>query len=545
MSMRSLKLARTMKINRISAIWIVPIITLLIGVWMVYSHFVDQGRTVTLIANDASGIVAGKTVIKSRSVDVGIVEAVTLNDDYTEVVIQGRLYKNMDSLVKKDSVFWIVQPQIGKDGVSGLGTLFSGVYIELLSGKAKEAPKSETFKLLNSPPLLMPSDAGIRINLVSDQDSVISKGAAVLFRGFQVGSVETSEFDIKSRNMKYQLFIAKPYDSLVTQNIRFWKEGGIDLSLSARGASLNVPSMTALLSGAVSFDVPNGSKLGDPAQPSSTYTLYKDKTAIQNSQYTEYTEFLLFFNDSISGLVEGAPVEYRGIRLGTVSKVPFFSRKIMQEDTVLSYNIPVLVRIEPGRLSDLFEKPVDLANLLIKEQENGLRAALKSSNFLTGSLYVDIDFYPEYKNVYTNYPKQEFGYDTLETVSVGLSQLQAKLIQTLDNFNSLPLNKTITDFNETMEKSQKLLESLTAIVNSKEMQNLPKDIKVTVDSLNKTLKSVQPGSTLHNQMNADLQKLEKVMDELTPILETLNDKSNSLIFAAPKKEDPQPKAKGK
>lgn len=545
MSMRSLKLARTMKINRISAIWIVPIITLLIGVWMVYSHFVDQGRTVTLIANDASGIVAGKTVIKSRSVDVGIVEAVTLSDDYTEVVIQGRLYKNMDSLVKKDSVFWIVQPQIGKDGVSGLGTLFSGVYIELLSGKAKEAPKSETFKLLNSPPLLMPSDAGIRINLVSDQDSVISKGAAVLFRGFQVGSVETSEFDIKSRNMKYQLFIAKPYDSLVTQNIRFWKEGGIDLSLSARGASLNVPSMTALLSGAVSFDVPNGSKLGDPALPSSTYTLYKDKTAIQNSQYTEYTEFLLFFNDSISGLVEGAPVEYRGIRLGTVSKVPFFSRKIMQEDTVLSYNIPVLVRIEPGRLSDLFEKPVDLANLLIKEQENGLRAALKSSNFLTGSLYVDIDFYPEYKNVYTNYPKQEFGYDTLETVSVGLSQLQAKLIQTLDNFNSLPLNKTITDFNETMEKSQKLLESLTAIVNSKEMQNLPKDIKVTVDSLNKTLKSVQPGSTLHNQMNADLQKLEKVMDELTPILETLNDKSNSLIFAAPKKEDPQPKAKGK
>lgn len=545
MSMRSLKLARTMKINRISAIWIVPIITLLIGVWMVYSHFVDQGRTVTLIANDASGIVAGKTVIKSRSVDVGIVEAVTLSDDYTEVVIQGRLYKNMDSLVKKDSVFWIVQPQIGKDGVSGLGTLFSGVYIELLSGKAKEAPKSEIFKLLNSPPLLMPSDAGIRINLVSDQDSVISKGAAVLFRGFQVGSVETSEFDIKSRNMKYQLFIAKPYDSLVTQNIRFWKEGGIDLSLSARGASLNVPSMTALLSGAVSFDVPNGSKLGDPAQPSSTYTLYKDKTAIQNSQYTEYTEFLLFFNDSISGLVEGAPVEYRGIRLGTVSKVPFFSRKIMQEDTVLSYNIPVLVRIEPGRLSDLFEKPVDLANLLIKEQENGLRAALKSSNFLTGSLYVDIDFYPEYKNVYTNYPKQEFGYDTLETVSVGLSQLQAKLIQTLDNFNSLPLNKTITDFNETMEKSQKLLESLTAIVNSKEMQNLPKDIKVTVDSLNKTLKSVQPGSTLHNQMNADLQKLEKVMDELTPILETLNDKSNSLIFAAPKKEDPQPKAKGK
>lgn len=544
MSIRSRKLAKTMKANRISAVWVIPIVTVIIGIWMVYSHFADQGRVVTLITHDASGIVAGKTVIKSRSVDVGIVEKVTLSDDYTQVLIQGRLYKNMDPLIKKDSIFWIVQPQIGKDGVSGLGTLLSGVYIELLSGEASEASKSESFNLLNSPPLLMPSDAGIRINLVSDQDSVISKGAAVMFRGFQVGSVETSEFDVKARNMKYQLFIAKPYDSLVTQNIRFWKEGGIDLSLSARGASLQIPSVSALLSGAVSFDVPDGSKLGVPAKPLSTYKLFKDKSAILNSQYTEYTEFLLFFDDSISGLVEGAPVEYRGIRLGTVSKVPFFSKDIMKEDSVLSYNIPVLIRVEPGRLSDLFNAPVDLANLLINEQKNGLRAALKSSNFFTGSLFVDIDFYPEYKDDNKSYPKQQFGYDTLQTVSVGFSQLQAKLIQTLDNINGLPLNQTLNDFNQTMEKSQKLLESLTAIVNSKEMQNLPKDIKATVNSLNKTLQSVQPGSNLHNKINTDLQKLEKVMDELSPILETLNQKSNSLIFAAPKKEDPMPKAKG-
>jgi len=58
----------------------------------------------------------------------------------------------------------------------------------------------------------------------------------------------TSEFDVEARKMKYQIFITKPYDALVTENVRFWKEGvrfwkegGINLTLSSRGASLDVP----------------------------------------------------------------------------------------------------------------------------------------------------------------------------------------------------------------------------------------------------------------------------------------------------------------
>ena len=305
----SSKLAKIIKIRAISAIWIIPIVTAVVGLWIIYAHFADRGTSFTLLAKDASGIVAGKTVIKNRSVDVGIVDEVTLSDDYKQVVIKGRIYNDMNPLLKNDSIFWVVKPEIGRDGVTGLGTILSGVYIELVSGNDTHSFKNNPFILSDAPPLSDPSIKGIRLNLDSDQSGVVPRGAKVMFRGYHVGNVETSQFDVEARKMKYQIFITTPYDALVTENVRFWKEGGINLTLSSRGASLDVPSLDVLMSGGISFDLPDGAKLGQPAKQHDVYKLYEDRKSIQDSQYTEYKEFIIMLNESISGLTEGAPVE--------------------------------------------------------------------------------------------------------------------------------------------------------------------------------------------------------------------------------------------
>ncbi|MCX8655451.1 intermembrane transport protein PqiB [Gilliamella sp. B2840] len=541
----SSKLAKIIKIRAISAIWIIPIVTAIVGLWIIYSHFADRGTSFTLLAKDASGIVAGKTVIKNRSVDIGIVDEVTLSKDFEKVVIKGRIYNDMEPLLKNDSIFWVVKPEIGRDGVTGLGTIVSGVYIELASGNDTHNFKNNPFILSDTPPLSDPSIKGIRVNLESDQNGVIPRGASVMFHGYRVGNVETSEFDINSRKMKYQIFITKPYDALVTQNVRFWKEGGIDLTLSSSGASLNVPSLDVLMSGGISFDLPDGSKLGAPAEQYAVYKLYENKKSIQDSQYTEYKEFLIMLSESISGLVEGAPVEYHGIRLGTVSKVPFYTAEMLDKTSILNQKVPVLIRIEPDRLSEWVDEKIDIANLIMNEQKNGLRASLKTSNMFTGALYIDLDFYPELKNKYNANLSNQYGYSTIETTSTGIAQIQAKVMQLLDNFNHLPLNNTMTEFNKSLASSQRLINSLNQIMASNEMQNMPKDLQKTLRTLNDTMKGIQPGSELNKQMNESLQKVQQMMDELTPLLNTLNDKSNALIFSAPIKKDQEPKAKGK
>ena len=73
----------------------------------------------TLVTTTAEGLEAGKTKIKSRSVDVGVVETVTLSDDLSKVMVQARLNAGMEKLLRQDSAFWVVKPQIGREGVSG------------------------------------------------------------------------------------------------------------------------------------------------------------------------------------------------------------------------------------------------------------------------------------------------------------------------------------------------------------------------------------------------------------------------------------------
>ena len=531
------------KIKRWSPVWIVPIVTALIGAWILFYHFSHQGPEVTLITTTAEGIEGGKTAIKSRNVDVGRVESVTLSDDLNHVILKARLNPDMQKLLKGDSAFWVVKPQIGKEGVSGLGTLLSGAYIELQPGRKGEEPAQ--YQLLDSPPLAAPDAKGIRVVLDSERSGQLNPGDPVLFRGYRVGSVETSQFDTKTRSMHYQLFINAPYDSLVTSNVRFWKDSGVNFDMSAQGMRVEMGSLTTLFSGGVSFDVPNGWERGEQAQEHAEYTLFDDQRSIQDSLYTEHRDFVMFFSDSIRGLSPGAPVEFRGIRLGTVSSVPFTIPGIEQQIDS-DYRIPVLIRIEPDRFTKQLGKHFDMEAALKDALQRGMRASLKSGNLLTGALYIDLDFYPNEKP--WKGPRQLGGYELLPTTSGGLAQIQQKVMMTLDKINALPLNPLIEEATQTLAQSkrtlaetQRTMAALNKITSSKEMQNLPADMQKTLLELNRSMKGFQPGSPAYTKMVADMQRLDQVMRELQPVLRTINDKSNALVFEASESPDPQPK----
>lgn len=535
--------AKVQKVRNWSPVWIFPIVTALIGAWILFYHYSNQGPEVTLITTNAEGIEGGKTTIKSRSVDVGVVESAVLSDDLHHVEIKARLHAGMEKLLHGDSVFWVVKPQIGREGVSGLNTLLSGAYIELQPGSKGSQP--EQYKLLDSPPLAPPDAKGIRVVLDSAKAGQLNPGDPVLFRGYRVGSVETSTFDPQKRAMSYQLFINAPNDRLVTSNVRFWKDSGIAVDLTAAGMRVEMGSLTTLFSGGVSFDVPDGMELGQPVAEKSEFRLYDDQKSIQESLYTDHIDYLLFFKDSIRGLQPGAPVEFRGIRLGTVGQVPFFVpglRQALHGD----YRIPVLIRIEPERLKQQLGENPEVDKHLQDLLKQGLRASLKTGNLVTGALYVDLDFYPNAKS------KDERitfnGYKVIPTESSGLAQIQQRLMDTLDKINNLPLNpmieqatSSLSESQRTMRHLQQTLDNLNKITASQSAQQLPQDMQSTLRELNRSMQGFQPGSAAYNKMVADMQRLDQVLRELQPVLRTLNEKSNALVFEAKDKKDPQPK----
>lgn len=535
--------AKVQKVRNWSPVWIFPIVTALIGAWILFYHYSHQGPEVTLITTNAEGIEGGKTTIKSRSVDVGVVESATLTDDLTHVEIKARLNAGMEKLLHGDSVFWVVKPQVGREGISGLGTLLSGAYIELQPGKKGVQPAE--YQLLDSPPLAPPDAKGIRVILDSKKAGQLSPGDPVLFRGYRVGSVETSTFDTQKRTISYQLFINAPNDRLVTGNVRFWKDSGIAVDLTSAGMRVEMGSLSTLFGGGVSFDVPEGLDQGQPVAQHTAFKLYDDQRSIQDSLYTDHIDYLMFFKDSVRGLQPGAPVEFRGIRLGTVGKVPFFApgmRQVLDDD----YRIPVLIRIEPERLINQVGDTPDIAEHIDGLMKRGLRGSLKTGNLVTGALYVDMDFFP--KEPPLKEIREFGGYKIIPTVSGGLAQIQQRLMETLDKINNLPLNpmiqqatNTLSESQATMRRLQATLDNLNKLTASQSMQQLPQDMQKTLRELNRSMQGFQPGSAAYNKMVADMQRLDQVLRELQPVLKTLNTKSNALVFEAKNKKDPEPK----
>ncbi len=559
--------ARVRKISQWSPIWIVPVAAILIGSWMLYHSFKNQGPTLTLLASNAEGIVSGKTQIKSRSVDVGKVISVELSQDLKQVVIRARMNPGTDNLLKDDSQLWVVKPAIGRGGVTGLNTLLSGAYIELQPGKGDNG--KYFYELLESPPIAPPDAPGIRIFLNSSDAAALTVGDPVLYRGYDVGTVERAEFDMQNRAMKYQLFVRAPYDALVTDNVRFWKASGMALDMSAEGVRIEMASMATLLSGGVTFDVLEGWPQGDKAKDDTQFQLFENRKSIQEGLYSQYLEYLLFFDESIRGLTPGAPVEYRGVRIGTVTAVPYFFKIKNPLQVAFTKGIPVLVRIESGRLYDNLTL-AELQQELEQAVGNGLRAVLKTGNLLTGGLYIDLNQQElaendkpaavpavtgdaaDSANVQTaalvESPIAEFaGYKLLPTARSGLGHIEQKVLQALEKINNLPVEQVLADSSATlnatrdlMQQSQLLVQSLEQLVKADSTQQLPGEVNKSLADLRKTLAGFGPGSPAYERLNSNLQAMDKVLRDLQPVVQTLNQQSNALILSADPKADPEP-----
>ena len=544
------------KVNRIrqlSPIWVVPIAAVLIGFWMLYNHYQQQGALLTLLTADAEGIVAGKTQIKSRSVDVGQVVSVELSSDLKQVIIKARMKPSVTPLLNSDSQFWVVKPQIGRGGITGLNTLLSGVYIELQPGESSQQQLKH--QLLDTPPVA-PADApGIRLMLNTADSGGLAVGDPVLYRGYDVGTVEYSEFDLASRRTQYQLYIREPFDVLVSENVRFWLSSGFSLDLSAEGLQVDVGSATTLLSGGVSFDVLQGWPAGGAVKDGTEFQLFPNKQSVQEGLYSEFVEYLLFFDESVRGLKSGAPVEYRGVRVGTVSSVPFFFSIDKPFEVSLQQGIPVLIRIEAGRLYENLSL-AQLRKELDTAVQRGMHAALKTGNLLTGALYIDLDISQDTSIDIERQAlqaqqlalSQSAGYPMLPTNRSGLSNIEQKVLMALDKINNLPVEGFLQQSQQTMQSADVLLQNaastvakLEALIANPQVQALPEQLQQSLLQLQSMLAGLSPGSPAYDKLNGNLQTLDQVLRELQPVLQTLNQQSNALVFEAELSSDPQPK----
>lgn len=238
----------------ISIVWLVPLIAVLIGGWLVFKAFSEKGPEISITFKSAEGLEAGKTKIRYKDVELGQISKIELSEDLSMVVVTAELVKQAESFLSVNTRFWVVRARVGVSGVSGLGTLFSGAYITLDPGEPGNI--THHFKGLENPPLVTTDLPGRHFLLKTESQGGLDIGSPVFYRKIQVGQVVAYELSENGQTIIFKVFINAPYHEYVYQNTRFWNASGINLKVDTQGVQLDTESLVSILIGGIAFGIP-------------------------------------------------------------------------------------------------------------------------------------------------------------------------------------------------------------------------------------------------------------------------------------------------
>ena len=535
--------------KKFTAIWIIPVTALVLGAWMVAYTYMTEGPEIRIHFKTASGLAAGKTVVKFRDVEMGTVEDVVLGENLEGITAIIKMKREALPLLNDETRFWVVTAHIGGGGISGLDTILSGAYIQIAPGSSNT--EALEFTGLEEPPLTPVDAPGIRLILLSERAASVGPGDPVLFHGFEVGRVESLTFDPEKKQLRHVIFIDAPYHELVNSSVRFWDLSGISLSASAAGFKVEAGSLKSILQGGVTFATPPDFGVGVPVENNTEFRLFPNYDDILESPYGYRAYYVVSFGQSIKGLLPKAPVEYRGIRIGEVKSVllkELVDKGMRVNAEPRGVPIPVLIYIEPGRfaLPDTKESLELMSKTFEKGVRNGLRATLQTGNLLTGAQVVALDYFDDA-------PAAELGefegYVTIPTVVTGLSGLQEKISRLLDKVNQLPIENTLGSINLAVTELNSSLKALRVVLENDNLRAIPAELQSTLEALRTILEDdgireipgeikstlaaarfqLQGESTEAYQLGRTLKEVESAARALREFLNLMEQKPESLI----------------
>jgi paraquat-inducible protein B len=298
----------------ISAVWLVPIIALLFGTWLLVKAVTERGTFITVQFESASGIVVGKTQVRYKGLTAGIVSNVEMSEDLHSVLVEIEMIASSKKMLTDKTRFWYVTADVSLQGITGLDTLFSGSYINVMPDFEKEGQTQTHFIGLSEEPVLDETTPGLHISLKANTVGSLGKKSPVLFKQITVGYVAGFNYEKNSDLINVNLFIEPEYAFLVKENSRFWNASGVTVSGSlTSGVKVHTASLASVIAGGVAFGNTAYEAVMEPAENGQNFTLYSDYETAEMGH-----EIQLTLNWD-SGIDRGAAIMYQGLTLGKIT----------------------------------------------------------------------------------------------------------------------------------------------------------------------------------------------------------------------------------
>ena len=501
---------------RLSVVWIIPILAAVVAIGIAVQRIRNAGPTISIVVKRASGIEAGKTLIKYKDVTIGHVTTVQLSDDYTKVMVTAQIDKHAEGLIVEDAKFWVVEPRVSLSGVSGLNTLLSGQYIGFQKGTSLK--RGRDFTVLEVAPVVT-DQPGLRLRLTANSLGSIGVGAPIYYRSLSVGEVESYKLSADGKSIEATIFVNAPYDKYVTSSTRFWNASGIDVTAGANGIQIRTESIVSVLVGGIGFDAPDFVPPGAPVAANAEFPLYASRVIAMTVPDPIERHFLLYFDESLRGLSVGAPVTLFGLTVGRVAEVglSFDSKSLTIRPRVLVTYYPERLRAnlssqERAALNkDQLEVSPEASGRVLRHlvEDKGLRAQLETGSLLTGELYVAFEFVPNAPK-----PKIDWSREPLElpVASGGLASLEAKLNSILTKVDNMPLAAIGVDVKNVLGSLNQTLKQADTLISRVDTELLPEGTK-TIEALHQTIADAD--KALVGKDSPTAQDLHDLLQELT------------------------------
>lgn len=502
--------ARESLFGRASIVWLIPVFALMIALVVAWQSYNDRGPLISIEFENGAGIAAGQTELRFRDVKVGVVERLSFAEGLDGVVAQVRLEKEVSEFVDAGASFWVVRPELSVQGVSGLDTVISGIFIEG-SWDSQIGPIRTNFKGLQTAPLFRPGQEGLQIALRTTPGGSLTDNSPILYRGIEVGRVGPARISREGSFAIAEAIIYEPHGRLITAATRFWDTSGFSVSIGPTGAEVDFSSLATLIGGGLSFDtfVSGGRPITDGA----VFEVYGDEVSARNSVFNasevELIELRVIFDENISGLAIGAPVEFSGLRIGSVQSLS----GIVDAETFgdSRVRLDVVIGIQPARLGlqgDASpEAALDFLNARVQE---GLRARLASASLLTGGLKVELVQVEGAPPAQIIMRPDEIA--TLPTTASEIADATATVEGVFTRINSLPIEEllnsaigflqsaqafmTSEDLRETPQEVRALLGDLRGIVTSQDVKDIPVTINAALTRVETLLGQIENGQAV-------------------------------------------------
>jgi len=538
------EITESTKFNFITSIWIVPFIALIIAGWLGYQYFADRGPEIKIIFPENQGLTAGQSVLKFKNVPIGKVTAIYIPEDLSGVEVFVRLNSQRSKpFLTENARFWIVKPEVGITGVSGLDTLLSGTYINIYSKPGGKEFKDK-FIGLNQP--YRDTTEGHYFHLVTLHSENVSVGMPVYYKNIKVGQVEYVYLGLDNKSVDTIIFVDKQYVSLVHDDSKFWIKSSFNVDFSKGSLDVNIAPLNFLVQGGIVFSS-SGHEENATVDTDRIFALYDSKTKAESksigSAHKKIKAFELVTDQSTANLREGSPVRYAGFDIGWIDNI-----NVNYNSTSHKMSANIIMNIDTSVFENNREDNITGEDNLYAAVQDGLRARLDTLDMISGMLYIDLTF-DHHEGNSTILEGEHFArFPMVEDASIGMMGSMTRL---MDKLSKLPLDKLINSLdkvineasepianaNDMLKDLKKSAKDISRLTGKKSFETMPDEIDNALKELTKTLKSTKKvvngygqNSMLTKQLAYTLEILTKTSKEMQVFLRMLNRKPNSLIF---------------